>query len=111
MKTWIVALVGIVVRWFMDVFTGPRSKSRIRLEIKDEAVIAEERKHNEELKDEVRRIENEMAKLAPQITAAITASDGHRIIELNTQRRKLRDDRDTAKQRLDSFERYTAQGR
>ncbi len=111
MKTWVIALIGIVGKWLWGVFTGPRSKSRIRLEVKDEAVIADERRHLEELKAEVRRIENELKALAMLVTTAIMASDGHRIIELNADRRKLRDDWDTAKQRLDSFERSCREGR
>jgi len=107
----LVVILGIVGKWRLDVFTGPRPKSRIRLEVKDEAGIAQERKHAEELKAEVGRLENELKAIAPQITAAIMASDGHRIIELNVRRRKLRADWDTAMQRLLDFERYCSQGR
>lgn len=111
MKTWLVALIGIVGKWLLAVFIGPRSKSRIRLEVKDEAVIADERKHLEELKAEIGRIENELAEIACKVTTAIVAADGHRIIELNTQRRKLHDEWDAARQRLLDFERYISQGR
>lgn len=111
MKSWLITLIGIVGKFLLDVFTGPRSKSRIRLEVKNEGVIADERKHTEELKAEVRRIEHEMAKLSPQVTAAIKTANAHRIIELNTQRRKLHDEWDAARQRLLDFERYCREGR
>ena len=105
--SWLIVVWGLL----RDVFTGPRPKSRIRVEVKSEAVIAEERRHTEELKAEVRRLENELKAIAPQITAAIKACDGHTIIDLNIRRRKLRDEWDTARQRLLDFERYIAQGR
>lgn len=89
-----------------------RSKgTRIKFEAKSEAVIAEERKHLEELKAEIRRLEGELRTIAPQITKAIQACNGHGIIALNQRRNELRDKWDAARHRLDSYERYIAQGR
>lgn len=111
MKTWIVALIGIIGKWFLDVFSGPRSKFRVRLEVKSEAVIADERKHLEELKHEVRRLEQEMAKLSPQCTAAIKAANPDRILELNDERNELHSQWSAARQRLFDYERYLDSGR
>jgi len=106
-KAWI-----SILTWLLRIFIGPKTKSpRIRLEVKDEDVIAEERKHLEELKTEVRRIEHELDALSPKITSAIKDGDCRAILDLNAQRRRLRTDWDAARQRLLDFERYCGAGR
>jgi chromosome segregation ATPase len=83
----------------------------VKFEARPQKSIDDDRKKIENLKAEVRRLEHEMAKLAPHITNAITACDGHRIIALNTERRRLRDQWNDARERLDDFERQVREGR
>ena len=104
------AAIGLALLKLLGLLRGGKGY-RATVEVRSEAVIAEERKHLEELKAEVRRIENELKALAMLVTTAIMASDGHRIIELNTERRKLHDDWDAARQQLLDFERYCDKGR
>lgn len=102
MKTWIV----IIIKWFLGVFTGPRSKSRIRVEVKDEAVIAQERKHYEQLKKEVERLERELKTIPEQAPKLIEAGDCDNLRKLNAKRNELHEQWHAAKQQLDDFERY-----
>jgi len=106
-KAWI-----SILTWLLRIFIGPKPKSpRVTVVVKDETVIAEERKHLEELKNEVRRIEHELKELAPQATAAITARDGPCVIKLNKLRNKLLDELDSARQRKVDFERSCREAR
>ena len=104
--SWLIVLWGLL----RDIFTGPRPKSRIRLEVKGEDVIAQERKHLEELNAEVRRIKSEIKKLAPQATAAIMAHNRARVKFLDREFKRLRTERRTAEQRRDDYERLTSSG-
>jgi len=105
--SWLIVVWGLL----RDIFTGPRPKSRIRLEVKGEDVIAQERKHLEELNAEIRRIERELDALAPQATAAIKNADYHTLLDINDIRKRLFADLDTARRRKDDFERCCSQGR
>ena len=104
--SWLIVVWGLL----RDIFTGPRPKSRIRLEVKDEAVIAQERRHAEELQAEVRRLNNELDKLAPQATAAIMARNRAGVKFLDRELKRLRTERRTAEQRRDDYERLTSSG-
>ncbi len=108
MKAYLIAVLVYLLR----IFIGPKPKlPRVIITVKDEGVIAEERKHLEELQVEVRRLNNEIDKLAPRITAAIVARNDDFHKRLDDRRNELCTERDTAQQRLDDYQGYLSQGR
>jgi hypothetical protein len=107
-KTYLIAALV----WLLRAVLGPKPKSpRVTVVVKDESVIAEERKHLEELKAEVGRIERELKNSAAQSTTAIMARKRARVKFLDRELKRLRTERRTAIQRRDDFERLTGAGR
>ena len=108
--SWLIILWGLL----KDVFTGPRPKSRIRLEVKGEDVIAQERKHLEELAAKVRKLQGELDVITQKALAEMQLINKHRGSfvkwrDLDCQRRLRARAVNDAIAEYDDAQRYTAQ--